>query len=73
MEPLSPQEFCESVEGNPHYQWKIAGFVTEDLLVLKHHATPLVIRIRRPGRPPQYIWYSNRRLKTAQKRLKLIP
>ena len=73
MEPLSPEEFCQSVEGNPHYEWKIAGFVTEDLLVLKHHDTPLVIRSQRPGRPPRYEWYSVRRLKAAQKRLKLIP
>ena len=70
-ELLSAREFCESVAGNDLYQWKIDGFLTEKLLILKRNAIPLVIRYKPDKQSERYEWYTPQRLKEIKKELGL--
>ena len=71
MLPPSPKEFCDSVADNELYQWKIAGYPTDALLVLKRNDIPLVIRAVLPDQSVLYEWYRPRRLRELQAMLGL--
>ena len=70
-ELLSARDFCQSVADNPLYQWKIDGYITEKLLVLKRNTIPLVIKYQPDDQPECYEWYSPQRLKEIKKELGL--
>lgn len=70
-EPLTAREFCENIAGNERYQWKIDGSITDDLLVLKRNAVPLVIKYRLPKQSECFEWYTPQRLKEIKNKLGL--